>query len=676
VVIAYDITERKHAEEALKQSEAQFRTFVDNAPAQIYMKDRDGRYLLVNRQVEEAVGRATADIIGQTNAAFYPPDMVRKYSEHDNHVLVTGEADTREIDITMADGTARPHLMAKFPVLDADGKIAGVGSYATDITENKQAERALLESEQHHRELFEAAPFSIVLQDWSGAKAMIDRLKRRGVKDFRRYFRRHPNFLVEASAACKLIDLNAATLENYGAADKQELIAALTTDYSREPAASWAERLATLAEGASRVTAEDTAKRLDGGEIHVRMTNEVPAAYRDSWERVLVTDENITERKRAELALVEKEAQLRLALDNMPGGMKLVDRDLNYVLFNTQYSELCDFPDGLLEVGGSTLHERRYQAERGDFGPGDTEELVDQVMAIYQKGEAMSFEREIAGTGRTVQIYVAPTPEGGYVSIITDITERKRAEEEIAEKEAQLRLALDNMPGGMELVDRDWNYVFFNSQYSELHDYPDGLLKVGGSALDETRFQAERGDYGPGDPDELIEEAHAPFRSGEPESYERTLPGGRTLHFNLAPTPDGGYVTIAMDITERKRAEQELAEKEAQLRLALDNMPGGMLLADRDLNYVLFNSRYGELFEYPDSLVRVGTSIRDELRYQAERGDFGPGDKDELIGRHLPERRSRKFRASDRRQRTDAPDLPGADTRGRLRHDRHGHHRA
>jgi PAS domain-containing protein len=63
-----------------------------------------------------------------------------------------------------------------------------------------------------------------------------------------------------------------------------------------------------------------------------------------------------------------------------------------------------------------------------------------------------------------------------------------------------------------------------------------------------------------------------------------------------------------------------LAVKEAQLRLALDNMPGGMLLLDRDLNYVLFNSQYSELYEYPDGLVRVGGSIRGAWRYRADRG--------------------------------------------------------
>ena len=61
-------------------------------------------------------------------------------------------------------------------------------------------------------------------------------------------------------------------------------------------------------------------------------------------------------------------------MDNMPGGMVLVDRDLNYVLFNARYSELYDFPDGLIEIGGSKLDELQFQAERGDYSPGDAAE--------------------------------------------------------------------------------------------------------------------------------------------------------------------------------------------------------------------------------------------------------------------------------------------------------------
>ncbi len=80
----------------------------------------------------------------------------------------------------------------------------------------------------------------------------------------------------------------------------------------------------------------------------------------------------------------------------------------------------------------------------------------------------------------TLEQRAAATPEGGPAF--------KRREQELAEKEAQLRAALDNMPGGMKLIDGDRKYLLFNPQYSELHDYPDGLLKARGSILDEARF--------------------------------------------------------------------------------------------------------------------------------------------------------------------------------------------
>ncbi len=84
-------------------------------------------------------------------------------------------------------------------------------------------------------------------------------------------------------------------------------------------------------------------------------------------------------------------------------------------------------------VEGSILDEARFQAERGDYGPGDKDDLIEQVAATLRRGEAVSIERAIAGSGRTIQVYVAPTPDGGYVTIVTDITERKRAEAALVE---------------------------------------------------------------------------------------------------------------------------------------------------------------------------------------------------------------------------------------------------
>ena len=214
------------------------------------------------------------------------------------------------------------------------------------------------------------------------------------------------------------------------------------------------------------------------------------------------------------------------------------------------------------------------------------------------------------------------------MTVVTDITEQKRAEEELARKEAQLRVALDNMPGSMVLVDRDVNIVLFNAHYSELHNYPEGFLKVGMSAREEARFQAERGDFGPGDTDGLADQVLSLYRGDKAASWERTFPDGRTLRFNMAPTPEGGNATIATDITEIKQAEQAAAEAQALLNDAIDFISEGFALYGADDRLVLCNKTYRDLWGYSDTDAAPGVHWDDLDRLDVERGtviDEGSG---------------------------------------------------
>ena len=344
---------------------------------------------------------------------------------------------------------------------------------------------------------------------------------------------------------------------------------------------------------------------------------------------------DITERRQAEQEIAEKEAQLRLALTHMPGGMLVADKNGKFVFFNPQYSEMHDYPDDLLKVGGSDRDEARFQAKRGDYGPGRIAEVIERAYVPFKSGAPEQYERTMQD-GKTLQINVAPTPEGGYVTIATDITERKRAEQELAEKEAQLRIALDNMPGGFRLVDNDRNYVFFNQQYLDLYDFPEGLLKVGDSNRIENLYSAQRGDFGPGDPDALADQWRdaLPVQS-EATSWVRETSAGKMLQVSTAPTPDGGVVNIVTDITERKRAERELAGKTGQLEAMLENMPDAVYVPDSDMRFVVFNDKYLSVNDVPPDLIGIGKPMEDIIRHLAEHGAYGPGDPEELTRQRL-----------------------------------------
>jgi PAS domain S-box-containing protein len=304
---------------------------------------------------------------------------------------------------------------------------------------------------------------------------------------------------------------------------------------------------------------------------------------------------DITERKVAEDALVAQKAVLEATMENMDQGISMFDSDLRIITYNTKFAELLDFPSDVIEADSSLAALFRYNALRGDYGPGDTEVKVQERMELARKFEPHHFERT-RPDGTVIEIRGNPVQTGGFVTTYTDITERKKAEADLAAKEAQLRIAMDNMPGGMFMIDAESNIALVNKQYQELFDFPKGLLVEGHPIANMVRFQAERGDYGPGDVENLAAEMSERRARKKHNHYERELASGKVLEINLAPTPEGGTVAVAADITERKRAEDALRESEGLLKTVLDNMPAIVFLKSLDGKFRLINSRYEEVY--------------------------------------------------------------------------------
>jgi PAS domain S-box-containing protein len=163
-----DITERKKAELALLESREQLRAIIDNATVPIYLKDRDGRFLLVNRQFEVLAGIDREQIIGGTDAELFPPETADAVRAGDQEVLLTGIP--LQLEEIAGHPEAPPHtyLSIKFPLLDGDGVPQGVGSISTDITERKQAEDALKASEERFRQIVSTAHDAFVSMDVEG----------------------------------------------------------------------------------------------------------------------------------------------------------------------------------------------------------------------------------------------------------------------------------------------------------------------------------------------------------------------------------------------------------------------------------------------------------------------------------------------------------------------------
>jgi len=147
-----NITERRKAEIALRESEERFRAIVDNSPAEIVLKSTAGQYLLVNREFEKHVGAIGLEAHGNTAHDFFAKELADAFEDHDREVLETGRPVEREIHGVYPDGQLKTFLSSKFPVFGPDGIAAAIGAVNLDITERKRIEQALRESEEKNRE--------------------------------------------------------------------------------------------------------------------------------------------------------------------------------------------------------------------------------------------------------------------------------------------------------------------------------------------------------------------------------------------------------------------------------------------------------------------------------------------------------------------------------------------
>lgn len=116
---------------------------IENSPAVIHIKDLDGKFIQVNKKFEEIVGLPRTAVVGRTVFEVYPPTMAKTSNERDLDVIRSAKPVTEETVVEMDLG-CRIFLDVKFPLFDANGAVRGTAGIATEITEQKRMEDALV----------------------------------------------------------------------------------------------------------------------------------------------------------------------------------------------------------------------------------------------------------------------------------------------------------------------------------------------------------------------------------------------------------------------------------------------------------------------------------------------------------------------------------------------------
>jgi len=249
-------------------------------------------------------------------------------------------------------------------------------------------------------------------------------------------------------------------------------------------------------------------------------------------------------------------------VDNLPSGVTLFSSDLKMLMCNEKIKQVLDFPEKLFQSGMPSMQKLiDFNIERGEYGDGDKEELAKMVLDRINQRTNHTFERT-RPNGTIVEVRGTWLKNNSFVTTYTDITERKTAEEKATRNAKYLQALLQHLDQGVTVTDENLNIVFWNKAFFKLLDLPDHLMQPVMRYEDLIRYNAERGEYGPGDPEQHVQIRIKASLKFEPHHFERTRADGHTLEVTGKPLEvDGtslGFITTYVDITEHKRMNARL----------------------------------------------------------------------------------------------------------------------
>lgn len=273
-------------------------------------------------------------------------------------------------------------------------------------------------------------------------------------------------------------------------------------------------------------------------------------------------------------------AYLQAVVSSMPQGISVFDEKLRLRVWNQGFIEVLDIPPDTVYDGVSFSELIRIPAQRGEYGPGDPEEHVQRITALANGFHPHRFERT-RPSGRTHLVHGEPllinNRLAGFITTYTDITERKAAEEQLRNQHDLLQTVIESIPCAVTLFDKEQNLLLHNQEFLQLLGLPENLLESPPVTMERIfRFNAERGEYGPGEVEPIVRSLLARARHPSAHHFERTRPNGQTLDIRGVPLNDGSFVTIYTDVTERRTS----AEREQLAQVVFNHTPAGIVVTD------------------------------------------------------------------------------------------------
>jgi PAS domain S-box-containing protein len=423
--LAIDITPLKKTQTALKAAEEEKAAILDSMSELVVYQDTDMTIVWANKAAMESLGLPMDEVVGR-----HCYELWHQRDEPCEGCPVVKAADTGQPhtgEITTPDN--RMWLIGGYPVKDTDGEVTGMVEVTLDVTEQVRVERELRQSERRYRSVFEDSPIALWEEDFTDVKARIDELRNDGIDDFEQYFDAHAEVVRECAALVKLVDVNQCALRLYKARDKKDLAEGLPLIFDDESYPVFKDELIAIAAGVTRFDAETTARTLSGEKKHIMLRWSVVRGAEKDLSRVLVSDIDITERKRAEEALQRLMEFNDSIVQNMGEGVIVLEEQGIITFANPGAERLL----------GYTAEELTGQ-QWTRIVPADRHAEIEATLH-----HTHHFELEVVRKdGLRTSVLVSNDPlleEGlpaGTLWVLTDITDRKRGEKALKEYSGRL----------------------------------------------------------------------------------------------------------------------------------------------------------------------------------------------------------------------------------------------
>ncbi len=306
-----------------------------------------------------------------------------------------------------------------------------------DLTEKK----AISKADIKYKNLFEESPISIWEEDFSAVYKYINSLRIKGVTDFKEYFANNPEQVDKCSRLIKVVDVNKTTIKMYNANSKDELLTDLEALFTSDSKRTFIEQLILIANGGTHYEGECVNKTVDGKELDVYLQWSVTKEYQTDYSVVFVSLIDITKMKDAERSLEESEVKFRTISNSANDAIVMID-NMGKINFWNRAAEII-FGRTSNEVIGKQLHEiltpQRYKKsfQKGfkQFQHTGDGKVIGKTMEMFAKRkDGSEFPVELSVTGIKIK------GKWNGLSIIRDITERKKSEEENRRQREQIRL--------------------------------------------------------------------------------------------------------------------------------------------------------------------------------------------------------------------------------------------